>query len=146
MHHGKTRGVGDGLLLIGLTVGVMSLVTVVTRPAEHPASISSLRTTPVANPVAPAPSTTSRDRLGNLGARGTVSPDHLDRHDRGWQGDARLDLRDAAAMARWYLWARPGRGETRTDLWINAPTSIGSTSPPEASPASASPRSDDRFR
>jgi hypothetical protein len=38
-------------------------------------------------------------------------------------------------MARWYLWTRPGHGETRSDLWVNAPASIGSTSPPDASPA-----------
>jgi hypothetical protein len=135
MGHGKTREVSDGLLLIGLAIGVMSLMTIMTRFAEHPASISSLITTPVTNRVAPAPSTTSRHHLGDQGARSPAPSDPVDGRDRGGQGDARLDLRDAAAMARWYLWARPGRGETRTDLWINAPASIGSTSPPDASPA-----------
>ena len=42
-------------------------------------------------------------------------------------GDVRDVLRDAAAATHrrgaWYA-------ETRTDVWINAPTSIGSTSPP----------------
>jgi hypothetical protein len=135
MGHGKTREVGDGLLLIGLAVGVMSLMTIITRFAEHPASISSLIATPVTNRVAPAPSTTSRHHRGDQGARWPAPSDPLDGRARGRQGDARLDLRDAAAMAQWYLWARPGRGETRTDLWINAPASIGSTSPPDASPA-----------
>ena len=134
MHHGKTRGVGDGLLLIGLVVGIISLLAVMTGLAEHAPSISSFRSGRITNPVAAAPSTTLRDCLRDQGARGTSSPDLLAHHDHGRQGDARLDLRDAAAMARWYLWTRPGREETRTDLWINAPASIGSTSPPDASP------------
>ena len=47
-------------------------------------------------------------------------------------------LRDAAAAAHRYDRAAPERGETRTDFWINAPQSIGSTSPPAASPVTAS--------
>lgn len=49
-------------------------------------------------------------------------------------------LRNAAAAAHRYDRAAPGRGETRTDLWINAPESIGSTSPPDASPVTPSVR------
>ena len=135
MDHGKTRGVGDGLLLIGLVVSVIGLMTVMTRLAAHPASSPSFSSERIVNPVASSPSTTAHVRLG----RGAVSPDHLASHTSGGQGDARLDLRDAAAMARWYLWTRPGREETRTDLWINAPASIGSTSPPEASPGNVFP-------
>jgi hypothetical protein len=135
MGHGKMRGLGDVLLLMGLVVGIIGLMTFMTRLTEHPASSPSFRSERIVNSVASSPSTTAHVRLGDQGARGTVSPDPVSRHKRGGQGDARLDLRDAATMARWYLWARPGRGETRTDLWINAPASIGSTSPPDASPA-----------
>lgn len=134
MGHGKTCGASDGLLLIGLAVGVVNLITITTRLADHPANLASIRSERSAHPGAAAPSTTVRDSLCAQGARATASPDRLARHDRGGRGDARLDLRRAAAMARWYLWTRPGRGETRTDLWINAPASIGSTSPPDASP------------
>ena len=135
MDHRKTRRGGDGLLLIGLAVSMIGLMTVMTRLAEHPASSPSLRSERIVSPVVAAPSATSRDRLGDQGARGTVSSDSVDPHRHGGQSDARRDLRDAAAMARWYLWTRPGGEETRTDLWINAPASIGSTSPPDASPA-----------
>ena len=135
MVHRKTRGGADGLLLIGLAVSAIGLMTVMTRLAEHPASNPSFGSERIVNPVASSPSASSDGRRGDQGARGAVSPDPVARDTRGGQGDARLDLRDAAAMARWYLWTRPGRGETRTDLWINAPASIGSTSPPDASPA-----------
>ena len=135
----KTRRLGDGLLLIGLGVSVICLMTVMTRLAAPPASIPSSRSERLVNPVAAAPSTTSRDRLSDQGARGPISPDSVDRNDPGGHGDARLKLRDAAAMARWYLWTRPGGEETRTDLWINAPASIGSTSPPDASPTNLFP-------
>jgi hypothetical protein len=135
MDHRKPRGVGDGLLLIGLIVGIITLMSVVTRLAAQPVSSPSLSLERKGNPVASAPSSTSPVRLGNQGALDTASPDPVARQKRGGQGDARLHLRDAATMARWYLWARPGREETRTDLWINAPASIGSTSPPDASPA-----------
>jgi hypothetical protein len=47
------------------------------------------------------------------------------------QGDERTYLQDAAAAAR-HAGAGRQPGETRTDLWINAPASIGSTSPPQA--------------
>src|SRR5215213_1320002 len=135
MGHRKTRRVGDGLLLIGLAVIVIGLMAIMTRLAEHSASSPPLGSERIVNPVVAAPSGTSRDRLGDQGAGGTVSSGSGDRRDSSRQGDARLDLRDAAAMARWYLWTRPGGEETRTDLWINAPASIGSTSPPDASPA-----------
>jgi hypothetical protein len=131
MDHGKMRGVVDGLLLVGLVVGIIGLMTVMTRLAAHPASSPSVSSERNVHPIASSPATTAHIRLG----RGTVSSDHLASHNLGGQGDARLDLRDAATMARWYLWARPGGEETRTDLLINAPASIGSTSPPEASPA-----------
>jgi hypothetical protein len=135
MHHRKTRRVGDGLLLIGMAVSVIGLMTIMSRLAEHPASSPSFRSERLVTPAIAAPSAISLDRLGDQSARGTVSSDFGDRHDSGGHGDARLDLRDQAAMARWYLWIRPGGEETRTDLWINAPASIGSTSPPDASPA-----------
>lgn len=133
MGHGTMRGLGDGLLLMGLVVGIISLMFVMTRLAAHPASSPSLSAEGIGNPVASSPARTSDVRLGDQDVQGIVSPDLVARHTRGGQGDARLDLRDAAAMARWYLWTRPGGGETRTDLWINAPASIGSTS--DASPA-----------
>jgi hypothetical protein len=135
MDHGKMHGVGDGLLLIGLVVSVLGLMTAMTRLAAHPASSPSVSSERNVNATASSPATTAHVRLG----RGTVSSDHLASHNLGGQGDARLDLRDAATMARWYLWARPGGEETRTDLLINAPAAIGSTSPPEASPAYLSP-------
>jgi hypothetical protein len=128
MDHCNTRGVGDGLPLIGLAVGVISLMTVMARLAEHPASISSIRAERLVNPVATAPFMTSRDRHGDQGAGGSVASDPVASRNCDRQSDARLDRRDAAAMARWYLLTRPGREETRTDLWINAPASIGSTS------------------
>jgi hypothetical protein len=139
MDHRKSRRVGDGLLLIGMAVSVIGLMTIMSRLAEHPASSPSFRSERFVTPAVAAPSAFSLDRLGDQGARGTVSSDFRDRHDSGEHGDARLDLRDAAAMARWYLWTRPEGEETRTDLWINNPTSIGSTSPPGASPASRIP-------
>jgi hypothetical protein len=135
MVHRKTRGGADGLLLIGLAVSVIGLMTVTTRLAEHPASSPSVSSERIVNPVASSPSWTSPVRPGDQDAHGAVSPDPGARDTRGGQGNARRDLQDAAAMARWYLWTRPGGGETRTDLWINAPASIGSTSPPDASPA-----------
>jgi hypothetical protein len=128
------RGVGDGLLLIGLAVSVFSLNTVMTRLADHPADIASFRSERSTNAAAFALSTALRDRLGGQGARGIVSSDSVDHHDRGGQGDARLYLRDAAIAAHRPARAGPGQGETRTDLWINAPESIGSTSPPDANP------------
>jgi len=131
MDYGKTRGLADGLLLIGVVVSIIGLMTVMTRLAAHPASNPSVSSEHKVNPVASSPATTAHIRLG----RGPVSPDSGTRHLAGRQGDARLELRDAATMARWYLWTRPGGEETRTDLWINAPASIGSTSPPEASSA-----------
>jgi hypothetical protein len=139
LDHRSSREVSDGLLLIGMVVGIISLMTVMTRLSAHPASSSPVSLERNGNLVASSLSTTSQVRLGDQGVRGTVSPDHLDRGKRGGQGDARLDLRDAATMARWYLWTRPGSEETRTDLWINAPASIGSTSPPDASPANVFP-------
>jgi hypothetical protein len=135
MGHRTLRGVGDGLLLVGLAVSVIGLITIMTRLAAHPATSPLLSAERSVNPVAASPPTTAHVRLSDQRAGDTVSPDPVARQTRGEQGDARLDLRDAAAMARWYLWARPGGEETRTDLWINAPASIGSTSPPEASPA-----------
>ena len=131
----KTRGGADGLLLIGLVVSVIGLMIVMTRLAEYSASSPSVSSEHIVNPVASSPSTTSPVHPSDQGARDAVSPDPVARDPRGEQGDARLALRDAAALARWYLWTRPGGEETRTDLWINAPASIGSTSPPDASPA-----------
>jgi hypothetical protein len=135
MDRGKSRGLGDDLLLVGLVVSLIGLMTVMTRLAAHTASSPSFSSEHTVDPVASSPATTAHVRLG----RSTVSPDHLASHNLGGQGDARLDLRDAATMARWYLWTRPGGGETRTDLLINARAAIGSTSPPEASPAYLSP-------
>ena len=132
MVHCMTRGGNDGLRLIGLAVSVIGLMTVMTRLVEQPAGSPPFSSERIAHPVASSPSTTPRIHLG---ARDTVSPDSVGRHKRGGQGDARRDLRDAAIMARWYLWTGPGGRETRTELWINAPASIGSTSPPESSPA-----------
>lgn len=139
MVHRKTRRGGGGLLLIGLAVSVIGFMIVMTRLAEQPASNPSFSSKRIVNPVASSPFTTSHVRLGDQGARGTVSSDPVARRTRGGHGDARLDLRDAAAMARWYLWTRPGRGETRTDLWINPPASIGSTSTSKASTSASGP-------
>ena len=121
-------GIANAVLVIGLAVSVIGLVAVFSAP-ENPAAIG---------------------RLGGPGAPVTVSPDplpaapvvfsggHMDQDDRRDQGDARLSLRDSAAAAHRYPWAGPWQGETRTDLWVNAPRFSGSTSPPEASPANLS--------
>jgi hypothetical protein len=121
-------GIANAVLVIGLAVSVIGLVAVFSAP-ENPAAIG---------------------RLGGPGAPVTVSPDplpaapvvfsggHMDQDDRRDQGDARLYLRDAAAAAHRYPWAGAWQGETRTDLWVNAPRFSGSTSPPEASPANLS--------
>jgi hypothetical protein len=95
----------------------------------------------IARSVVAAPSTTTDDSPGAHAALGAALPDHLrvipkspsgglvDRDDRGGQGDARIHLRDAATLARrGVIWARSSDGETRTDFWVNAPESIGSTS------------------
>ncbi len=46
------------------------------------------------------------------------------------QDDARCLLSDTLAATQSDERIRRGQGETRTTLWINAPTSIGSSSPP----------------
>ena len=124
MHRRRTPGTADGLLVFGLAVCMIGLVAV-TSALEDPGVVG---------------------RPGGHGAPAAVSPDRrlassvassgrrLERDDRRERGDARLYLREAAAAA--HRRARPGpeQGETRSALWINAPGSIGSTSPPGASP------------
>ena len=92
------------------------------------------------------------DGSGGHGALGADSPDHprvipkspsgglVDRAARRGQGDARIHLRDAAILAwRGVTWARPSRGETRTDVWVNTPGSIGSTSRQDLAQGSVTP-------
>ncbi|MCA9878250.1 MAG: hypothetical protein KC442_10730 [Thermomicrobiales bacterium] len=131
--------ISDVPLVIGLVAGVASLLFIA-GPRPDPG----LRLIAEATPLLPA---------ANLGVAALpTSPDaevttqgapadSLDSPPRFWpaqpgrQGDLRITLREAADMARWYPGVRPWQGETRTDLWVNAPTSIGSTSPPAPVPA-----------
>ena len=128
MHRRRMPGTADGLLVIGLVASMIGLVAV-TSPREDPAPVG--RAGGDGAPIAVAPDPRPASSVSSSGRR-------FEQDDRREQGDARLYLRDAATAAHRHAWAGPGWGETRTDLWINAPGSIGSTSPPEASPINPS--------
>ena len=128
MKRRHTVGIANAVLVIGLAVSVIGLMAVFSAP-ENPAAIGRL-----GGPGAPV--TVSQDSLP--AAPVEFSGGHMDQDDRRDQGDARLYLRDAAAAAQRYPWAGAWQGETRTDLWVNAPRFIASTSPPEASPVNHS--------
>ncbi len=150
MNRRRTPGVVDGLLGIGLVVSLIGLLTNSIPLTELAASVRSFATEHSASPVVPALPMTSHDRPGDHAAGVTIASGPLktiltspsgrimDRHDGGGQGDARTYLEEAAAVAHRYPWAGPWRGETRTDLWVNAPGFIGSTSPHKATPVNHS--------
>jgi hypothetical protein len=150
MKRRRTPGVADGLLGMGLVVSLIGLLTGSIPLTELAAIVTSLATEHSASPVVSSPPLISHGRPGDHAAGVTIASDPLktiptspsgritDRHDRGGQGDARTYLEEAAAAAHRYSWAGPWRGETRTDLWVNAPEFIGSTSPHKASPVNHS--------
>jgi hypothetical protein len=145
MNRRRTPGVVDGLLGIGLVVSLIGLLTNSIPLTELAAIVTSFATEQSASPVVSALPMTTHGRPGDHAAGVTITSGPLktiltspsgrimDRHDRGGQSDARTYLEEAAAVARRYPWAGPWRGETRTDLWVNAPEFIGSTSPHKAS-------------
>lgn len=124
MKQRRTYGIANALLIIGLAVSVIGLMAVISTPADP--AVSS-RAGDLATPTAVEPESL------------LVSPTPLSRgqtalDDRAGQGDVRLFLRDAAAAAQRRPRTESRRGETRTDLWINAPSSIGSMSRPDERP------------
>ena len=142
MDRRRPLGLVDGLLVIGLAMSVIDLV-VVTAPLTDFAAIGgSFRSGRIASPLASASAMIPPVRLRAHAAPVTVSQDpalafptaasrkRRAQDDRGRQGDDRLYLHEAAAVARQYLWARPWDGEIRTQQWIISPGSIGSTSRP----------------
>jgi hypothetical protein len=142
----KTPGIDAALLVIGLAVSVIGLMAATIPFADPGAVVGSILSARSARPVTAASAMASSDRSDGDAAPVPVSPDPgreipswpsgriVVRKERGGQDDARIDLQVAAAMARRYPGAGRWRGETRTDLWINAPASIHSMSPPPASP------------
>ncbi len=112
----------NALLVIGLAVSMIGLLMAAISPPADPASsrragdrVAPTAVMPASRLVSPAPR-----------ARGQTALE-----DRAAHGDARLFLRDAAAATRRRPAAEARRGETRTDLWINNPSSIGSMSRPD---------------
>jgi hypothetical protein len=142
MRHRPTVGITDGFLVVGLTLGVIGLLTVASglhEPFEEaqPSVVWPITlvvsTRATATPIAAAVAcrcemtlvkgrrlTTPASRTGNL----------IERDELRGQGDVRDYLQGAAAVAHRYPWAGPWRGETQTAMVVNAPASIGSTSPP----------------
>jgi hypothetical protein len=152
MERRRTLAITDGLLVIG-ALSVIGLLAVTIPLEDPPAIVGSIPSVRITSPVTSTLPLTPYVRSGKHRAPVSSSLDPLDPlkplppspsgefengDDRGGQGDARIDLQEAAAMARRSPWGRPWRGETRTDLWINAPASIGSTSPPDPSPGTPS--------
>jgi hypothetical protein len=118
-------GVANALLVIGLAESLIGLLMAVISTPGDPAVSSHAgdRAAPPAGvPEIRVASPTPR-------TRGQTAWD-----DRAGHGDARLFLRDAAAAAQRRPQAESRRGETRTDLWINNPSSIGSMSRPDDHP------------
>lgn len=136
-----TPSLADRLLVISLAVGVIGFTVTPLTVSDFAATVASLTSVRSTGPVDDAPPVAMRFRPGDHLAPITVASDPLlafsaspsrhlvDRDTHRGQGDARLYLRDAAAAAHRYAWPGLERGETRTDLWLNAPASIGSTSP-----------------
>ena len=146
----RPSGLVDRLLVIALAVSVIGF-TVLPLPFRNlAATVESWTSGRITSPVAPTPPMTPLLGAGDYRASVTVVSDpprafpespsssFVNQDSRRGQGDARLYLRDAAAAAHRHGRARPGQGETRTDLWINAPESIASTSPRAANPATPS--------
>jgi len=150
MERCRAPGIIDGLLAIGLAVCLTALIAVTVPLMDLASIVKVCRLERSARPVVSAPLMTAPFRPGDHGASVLVSPDAwnsfppspssrlADRDDRGGQGDAQIYLREAAAVAWRYPWAGPWRGETRTDLWINDPASIGSSSRPTSYPVTPS--------
>jgi hypothetical protein len=126
MQRPRTSGVANALLVIGLAMSVIGLLIAVISPPADP-TLSS-RPDDRAAPTAVIP----ESRLD-----APLPPFHEQpaMNNRAGHGDARLFLRDAAAAARRRSEAESRRGETRTDLWINNPSSIGSMPRPDEPPA-----------
>jgi hypothetical protein len=144
----------DGLVVVGVVLGVIGLMAIsgsLTERTAIPGAPAALRTSSTIAPQAPLPALVDPPLYPcavlpeDRGMRGTAvagssqprtaaatsfSTSSQIEDNRG-DGDARTYLQEAAAAAR-HAGAPPG--ETRTELWINAPASIGSTSPPPASP------------
>jgi hypothetical protein len=140
----KTLGLAGRLLVIGLGVSAIgSLVLPRTLP-DRAAFVASWPSERITSGVDQAQAMIPLNRAGDHDALITIASSPLHAFPgspasrfagpdaRLDQGDARLYLRDAAAAAHRLVRARPGQGETRTDLWINAPETIGSTSPRDA--------------
>ena len=142
MGYRRKPRIADGLLVIGIAISMICLMTLSIPHTELPVTVASLLTERSASPVVLTSPMTSHVRRGHHAASIAVSSDPqkivqtapsgriASRADQGGQDDPRTYLQEAAAVAQRYPWAGPWRGETRTDLWINAPGSIGSTSPP----------------
>jgi hypothetical protein len=147
-----TPGTSYGLVVIGLMASLVGFVAVTAGLADRVSIFDSFPSERIAAPIAsaePGPpllDPVSHQPPGAYAAPVVVSVDpqpaspalssarSMEPHALSDQGEAGDYLRDAAAVAKRFPWAGPWRGETRTDLWVNAPGSIGSTSPPDASP------------
>lgn len=153
MTHRRTRGSVNRRLVVGLVLGVIGLATITTALADHAILHEPLTSPHTGKPVMPARPLLALDDAercvclrpdqvpGTHDAIGVISPRvplralaapsrmHGVREDRDDHSDARLYLQQSAAASR-----RSGSwspdSETRTILWINAPASIASTSPP----------------
>ena len=147
-----TTGLGDGLLAIGLVVGAIGVMSVLIGLAEPAAITGRPGAAHIARPGIAAPSTTLRALPGDDAGLAPLSPERPESQiaaqgDARGQGDSRLFLRYAADLARRdFRWVRSQPEETRTDLRINDPASIGSTSPASASLVTASLTEPDRFQ
>jgi hypothetical protein len=143
---GRWRGALPAVLL-GTAVVVLALAATVlagpvrTENAEMAPEALIWRSSPTVNA---ATRTHARGTAATAGPQvsSLASPSGRSHHqeDHGALGDARAYLRDAAAAAR-HAGAGPWHGETRTELWINAPASIGSTSPRRLPATLATPAS-----
>lgn len=135
MTHRRTRGRVNGRHLVGFALGVIGLVAIAASLANLPTHPGHLHSQPINRRVV---SVRHVLPLGVARRCACPRPGHGPRTHAGrvygdGQGDARVDLQQAAvASRRSWLWS-PG-GETRTILWINAPASIASTSPRAAMP------------
>jgi len=152
----RVSGIVDALAVIGLALSVIGLTSLpgpVAPRAATGGSLPAARTAgadsshalvlPPGNPgwcacLIPHHGAAYRRSLGvvspepPLAAPPSSAGTRRDRDADGDQDDARAYLRDAAAAAHRSFWAGPGRGETRTVVWVNTSAFIGSTSPPEA--------------
>jgi hypothetical protein len=137
-------------LVLGVSACLIGFMLLPRTLPEQPARVTTWPSASLSSPVDDATGVISPNGEGahveslpavsNLPRRLPAAPirTHVDPDARRAEGDARLYLRDAAAAAHRYDRVGRGRGETRTALWINAPASIGSTSPTQASPSTLS--------